>query len=307
MKTKKILVVGDIMLDHYTYVESNRRAAEADIPVWDELEHEYRFGGAANVAFNLACLSAGHEGVQIELAGIASKDLCASLKVAGLTQTVDWLGRLVSGEGMVKRRYVDNKTKQILMRSDNIREFAKKDRWKFRDVFEDLAETLTKFDAIVISDYNKGTLHPETMEVIRDSGVPFYVDSKRSDLSIYRGAKLIKLNESEHARQAPMPSYHCVEELAETTVVTLGGRGAAIHEYSPPEPGIYGYQVHKEFFPTDKVEAVDVTGCGDTFLAGYVFANVVLGEYNRPSVRFANKCASQVVQKFGTSVASLGV
>jgi bifunctional ADP-heptose synthase (sugar kinase/adenylyltransferase) len=129
--TKRILVVGDIMLDHYTYVQTTRKAAEADIPVWDEVGDEYRFGGAANVAFNLACLST-QDVVELDVAGIASSDLCASLKTSGLASG----GYLVRGAPMIKRRYVQKDSTKIIARFDSRLEFEKKDRWQFQGVSE---------------------------------------------------------------------------------------------------------------------------------------------------------------------------
>ena len=112
----RVLVAGDLMLDHYVHVRTSRKAEEADIPVWDEFKNEYRLGGAANVAHNLKAI--GGRDVSVHLAGI-----CGSSVVSSRLRDLDIDTSLVVGhETMTKRRYVDSDGR-IVMRADNFRQF----------------------------------------------------------------------------------------------------------------------------------------------------------------------------------------
>lgn len=309
---KRVLVVGDIMLDHYITVESTRMAPEADIPVWDETCHEYRLGGAANVANNLKSL--GKDEISVHLAGLAAR-MEYNRPGRGFIEKHGIGTMLVGGQRtMYKQRYVVNSPTgpAIVFRSDNFR------RWERREV-EDyerffcgfLEDGMETHDLVVVSDYDKGTVTPAIMEAVFKLKVPVIVDSKRRELSMFCGAHVLKLNHLEYANQAAGGvGYANVESLADYVVVTKGAAGAELRLNAPvssiPEKhrpsSIYkSYVVHTEQFPIESVKPVDVTGCGDTHTAATAFS--LLSDPDvRKAVRFANAAAASVVRKFGTSV-----
>lgn len=291
---KTVLVVGDVIVDEYIQVETRRQAAEAQIPVWDQVRSESRPGGAWNVAKNIQAM-----------------DPTLDVYLAGILNAQRWHSELegkycFSGDELVKRRYVNKK--KIIFRHD--------DRLKVCDVEADLLlERLYEkidirnggpgvFDAVVYSDYDKGTLTDRTISYCNDLAELVVVDSKRKDLNPFcRGRgdwlTILKVNEEEwgmHAADEVPP-----EALFDYVVVTKGKEGAALRQYDRNESGLRRIVTHEEMFPAKKVWAADVTGCGDTHTAAMTVSLLRDGQV-RQAVRFANEKASEAVQVFGTAI-----
>jgi len=293
MDKMKILVVGDIMIDRYEYVSTNRNAPEAAIPVWDHISHENRLGGAANVAHNLKAL--GGDEVDVFLAGIVEVEAKKMISKIGI-DTI-----LCAGfDTMYKNRYVDKSTMKIVFRSDNIKEFRRQSLETFELSLRHFLEG-HQFDAVIFSDYNKGTISKFVVDIVSPCTKTRIVDSKRLDLSMYKGSQLLKINEHEYAAQVARGPYTNVESLFEFVVVTHGSKGAELRQQEIVKSGTERYMVHSENFPVESVKVNDVTGCGDTHTAAMTFS-LLKNNDMRLAVRFANACSRNVVQKFGTSV-----
>ena len=150
---------------------------------------------------------------------------------------------------------------------------------------EEIKSFLNKniYDAIVISDYNKGFLSYSScvslIEVI-DNKIPVFVDSKKQDLSCYSNC-IIKINKQEKENVKSLPNHY---EL----IVTLGENGAIWKN---------------NHYPTNKSKLYDVCGAGDTFLAGLVFKYLESNDLDQ-AIYFANKCASISVTHFGNFILS---
>lgn len=304
---KRVLVVGDIMVDRYTYVRTERFAPEASIPVWDEVSHETRLGGAANVAHNLKAL--GEDDVDVCLAGICGGFLSEIEKISIDTRACE------VGQTMVKERYVDYNLGKHVFRSDNFKNFF----YERTVGLERRIETLLaseKFDAVVYSDYDKGTISPRVVELTKNLSALTVVDSKRIDLTLFKGLSVLKVNEHEYSIQVSKGPYTNVESLFQSVVVTKGSKGAQVRQAVEQitdrrrenEPEVVQssnsrYIIDSEDFPTIAVKAIDVTGCGDTHTAAMTFSLLFYDDLRR-AVKFANECARNVVQKFGTSVVS---
>jgi D-beta-D-heptose 7-phosphate kinase/D-beta-D-heptose 1-phosphate adenosyltransferase len=138
----------------------------------------------------------------------------------------------------------------------------------------------TSYDAVVISDYNKGFLREAECNELctRFKEVPIFVDTKKNKLTCYHNC-VIKINEKEYKNIIQKPN------LAEF-VVTLGDRGALYNN---------------AFYQTDPVEVFDVCGAGDVFLSALVYGFLKTHSMEE-SVKLANKCASLSVSKMGTYV-----
>lgn len=291
MKKFKVLVVGDIMIDRYVYVETTRRAQEASIPVWDEIRTEYRLGGAANVAANLK--SIGGDEVDVTLAGISSSD-----GIVGDLFDIANLKSLCSGyRDMIKTRYVDTNGK-YLFRHDSMKNFPSESIERFGDLFS-LLKHGSCHDAVIVSDYDKGTITPRVASFLGAYPIRF-VDSKRKDLRIFKGFDVLKVNEQEYSTQVSNKDYECFESLFNFCVVTRGEKGAELRQYDSGMSKEKQYVVHSEEFKIDKVKSVDVTGCGDTHTAAMLFAYLKTQDI-RLGVKFANQCAKIKVQQFGTT------
>lgn len=172
-----------------------------------------------------------------------------------------------------KIRIIDKKSGQHLLRIDD-------------DVISEPITFETNippiYDAIVISDYNKGTVSYDLIREMIDTGIPVFVDTKKTDLESLGGA-FFKLNSDEYAK---LKSHPPIDKL----IVTMGKHGAMWNQrtYDAPE-----------------IEVVDVCGAGDTFLAAFVYQYLQTNNIDK-SIAFAIKSASITVQHTGVYAPMLG-
>jgi D-beta-D-heptose 7-phosphate kinase/D-beta-D-heptose 1-phosphate adenosyltransferase len=175
------------------------------------------------------------------------------------------------GETSIKTRLIDVKSKQHIVRIDNDIECTP---------IEFATAIPLIYDAVLISDYEKGTVSYEMMEEIiaqskHSAKVPVFIDTKKHDLDRLQGA-WVKINQHEYAQLKSEPSG---------LIVTKGPNGASV--------------VHHDFECTAPVvEVVDVTGAGDTFLAALAYKYLLTKDI-KAAVEFANKAASVTVQHLG--------
>ena len=187
--SRRLLVVGDVMMDKYIWGEVGRISPEAPVPVVRALHQSQQPGGAANVAMNLARL-----GAQVVLAGFGGGDeneaaLCACVEAEGIRPV------LVTSEGyptVTKLRILGGR--QQMLRLDSERLGDRPAEHYERLVKAVLAE-LPGCHGLVLSDYAKGVLTAEVchglIEAAREAGIPVLVDPKSADFSRYRGANAI--------------------------------------------------------------------------------------------------------------------
>jgi D-beta-D-heptose 7-phosphate kinase/D-beta-D-heptose 1-phosphate adenosyltransferase len=169
-------------------------------------------------------------------------------------------------ESSTKTRLIDLRSRQHIVRIDNDIECTP---IGFETAIPDV------YDAIVISDYNKGTVSYELIEEIRDNtSIPIFIDTKKRDLARFEGC-FIKINMQEYNQLVSQPSQ---------VIVTAGDKGVLYNE---------------EFISGHQVEVVDVCGAGDTFLSSLVYG-YLNNDYNiLKGIDFANKAASVTVQHLG--------
>ena len=241
-KSWNVLLVGDSCLDIYHYGVCERMSPEAPVPVFRETKQEAKMGMSGNVKLNL-------ESFNIEVTHHSNI------------------------EKIKKHRFIEENYNQQLFRYDQGENKILKPMQPI---------TPGKFDAVVISDYNKGYVTPGSFKQLREQlgqSTPIFVDSKKQDLTCFKNC-IIKINELEAARAKT--------DLTQEVVVTLGGSGA---------------RWRKNTYETEKVDVFDVCGAGDVFLAALVYG--YLHSRNMPmAIELANKCASLSVTKMGTYVLS---
>jgi D-beta-D-heptose 7-phosphate kinase/D-beta-D-heptose 1-phosphate adenosyltransferase len=241
----KILLLGDRCTDEYIIGTCDRLNPEAPVPIMKIVEQYTAAGMAANVYDNLFRL-----GCDVTIVG--------------------------NRESIIKTRYIDKRSGQHLLRVDKESEIKPWNR-KVPGQWID-------YHAVVISDYNKGFIKEEHIEmVIRDSQLPVFVDTKKRDLHKFYGSYL-KINESE---------YNNRWSNSDRMIVTLGGNGAMYLEHE-----------HKKMFSGNPAEVVDVCGCGDTFLAALTYQFLMTNSID-DAIVFANKAASVTVQHRGNYAPSL--
>jgi bifunctional ADP-heptose synthase (sugar kinase/adenylyltransferase) len=183
---------------------------------------------------------------------------------------------LTNEEQIYKTRYVDSKTNHMFVRIDTGEEHIA--RVKNLDTINFKA-----FDAVIISDYCKGFLEEEDIAYIAENSYRTFLDTKKVINNIFADKiSYIKINENEFAKCRG----HISQKILAKTIVTLSSQGC-IHD--------------GQIYSVQKVDVKDNTGAGDTFLAGLAVKFCQTGDIEK-AINYANKCATYVVQRKGTTV-----
>jgi len=185
---------------------------------------------------------------------------------------------------IIKTRIMNSETAKQIVRIDNREKYAEGDlqRYKNKCYYYNFVD----FDAIVVSDYNKGIINHEIIERLNKVKCPVFVDTKKKDLSVWKHVEkcFVKINSKEYANSI---NAHSLKNL----IVTEGENGCSYY--------IEG--ILNSFSKTREVEKADVVGAGDCFLAGFVTL-AMEGHDVEKCLNFANKVASFSVTQIGTSV-----
>lgn len=246
----KILLIGDSCIDVYQYGTIDRLSPEAPIPVIKLTRKETRLGMARNVHSNLHKLECDTTIISNPSAGI-------------------------NGESRItKTRIIDEKSGYQIVRID---EEPKIEPWNG-------VVNTEGYDAVVISDYNKGFLTYEHIQnLIHDFNGPVFIDTKKKNLKAFNGA-YVKINEKE---------FETAESYAWDMIVTLGAEGAMLRS-----------ELVNTNYPTKKVDVLDVCGAGDTFLAALAYQYLVTNSID-DAIKFANKASAITVQHVGNYAPTL--
>ena len=230
----KVLLIGDSCEDIYSYGTVNRISPEAPVPVFLHVRTESRPGMAGNVFENLQAL-----GMKVDF---------------------------VTGPDKSKKtRIIDTRSNQHLIRIDN--------DYSASPITIDSIDDFN-YDAIVLSDYNKGVVNSKLILDIRSRyNGPMFLDTKKTDLSKFHDI-YIKINELE---------FRNLIQESESLIVTLGNRGA---------------RYKNTVYAVPSVEVVDITGAGDTFLSALTYQYCVTKDIVA-AIKFANRAAAITVQHFG--------
>ena len=242
----KILVIGDSCQDVFVYGKCDRICPEAPVPVFTPMETKTNGGMARNVYYNIKSL------------------VKEDIEVSIVTNT-----NLIT-----KTRYVDYKTNQMLLRIDNNDEADSLGV----DLFN-----LKDYDAVVISDYDKGFLSEEDIKFIIERYPLTFIDTKKEIGDWIKGVSFIKINETEYKKN----SMYLDSLVKSQLIVTLGEKGVK-HD------GII-------FSPNQVVDALDLSGAGDTFLAGLVTSYIDDLDTIK-AILFAQECAGKAIVKKGVAV-----
>lgn len=294
LNTARVLVVGDVMLDRYWFGEVSRISPEAPVPVVRVNRHEERPGGAANVARNVAALSA-----QASLLSVTGDDE-AGLRIAQLMQEEGVSAQLHRDPSIattIKLRVIGRQ--QQLLRIDF--ETAPSHE-VLATALSDYERLLRDTDVVVLSDYGKGGLAHITQMIAmaNAAGKPVLVDPKGDDYSRYREATLLTPNRAEF--RDVVGSWKDEDELtrkAETLRRELGLQGLLI---TRSEEGMTLYRDGERLHElTQAREVFDVSGAGDTVIATLAVM-LARGASLPEAVVVANRAAGIVVGKLGTAV-----
>ena len=255
-----VLVIGDSCKDVFIYGDIERISPEAPIPVFKPTSEESNGGMAKNVADNV-------ESLDMHIHTVTNKN------------------------SITKIRFVENRSSQMVLRVDEhdycdrideslleglVKNKFKKPPFGFDSRREDY------YDAIIISDYCKGFLEESDIQHICENNKNVFIDTKKKLGEWIKDADFIKINELEYKKNHELLSDKGFEEKL---IVTLGSKGCRYRNtvYSVPE-----------------VPVKDVSGAGDTFLAGLV-CGYLDSDNIYTAIDFAQKCTTIVVQKHGVS------
>jgi rfaE bifunctional protein kinase chain/domain len=299
-----VLVVGDLMLDHFVIGSVERISPEAPVPVVRFAREEYRLGGAANVAANLQAL-----GSRAEVVGIIGRDP----EGERLRQELARAGAGTTGIVTDPSRCTTRKTRVVTSRNQQVA------RIDYEGDAEASAETAASLvaqierlaptaRAILISDYLKGVVTravaAAAIGAARRHGIPVTVDPKVPHSSYYSGATLVTPNhhEAEAVTHMRLREDACAPECArrvrevtgcENVLITRGEHGMWLQT---PDGDIA--------LPAEAREVSDVTGAGDTVIATLTLA-LASGASLEDAARLANRAAGIVVGKFGPATVTV--
>ena len=300
---KRILIIGDIMLDTYHFGKVERISPEAPVPVFLETGRVKNVpGGAANVAVNIAAI-----GVETSLCSVVGNDENGKV-LSKLLSSQDVLTDYVLTDEdrmtTTKLRYIGPNNQQI-MRADAEVTDEVSDR-SIDPILGEIERNIASFGLVLLSDYSKGFLSEKvsqaSIKIAKKAGIPVLIDVKEKNLDKYKGATLLKPNRKELSVLSGMPVetkeqaiaaaiFLCKEADAEYVLTTLGADGMILVN----RDGLQ-YEVKS----TTK-EVFDVTGAGDTSIA-YLAAEMVKGTEIKEAVKIANYAAGVQVSKVGTSI-----
>jgi rfaE bifunctional protein kinase chain/domain len=264
----KVLIIGDLMIDSYTWGKVSRISPEAPVPVVNVIRRESRLGGAGNVVLNIASLGAtavicsviGDDAPGRELQKII---LDANLSTDGLIvepgRMTTVKERIIAGSQQVVR--VDSETENSISLSSQ------------QALLAHIKDSMSDVDVIIFEDYDKGVLSAELIQSVismsKENNIPTVVDPKRKNFFAYQGATLFKPNLHElRDGLGLMPTDFDADHLAETVrkfKVSQEFKGVFV---TLSERGVYiDFENDQHLIPAHIRQISDVSGAGDTVIS----------------------------------------
>ncbi|MBP3301756.1 MAG: D-glycero-beta-D-manno-heptose-7-phosphate kinase [Opitutales bacterium] len=306
IREKRILVVGDVMLDHYIHGDSTRISPEAPVPVVNVMRDRHVAGGAANVALNIRSL-----GASAVLCGLFGEDEAGfDLEKVMKEKSIEFPPsfRRAGIQTIIKSRVVVRN--QQLCRIDR-EQPPSAYALTAPDVRAALLDEVSRADAVIVSDYAKGTIDmdllSDVLAIAEKRGILVSLDPKPRRRLPFENIGLITPNRNEAIELADIgneisgtdfPAEEICRRIWEKhhpklLVITLGADGMLLSREGRVE----------KLIPTYAREVFDVSGAGDTVIASLTMA-LAAGADLETAAHFANTAAGIVVAKFGTATVS---
>ena len=301
MKKPNILVIGDLMIDHYLWGNCERISPEAPVQVVDIKKETAVLGGAGNVINNLVALGAnvfvisvvGNDETASELKNMLSKLDVKSFLVEEENRKTSKKSRIIASHQQVVR--YDRESKDDILDSSQSK------------ILEHFKSQISKIDAVLLSDYAKGVLTSglcrNLIEIANQNHKKVLVDPKGEDYGKYKNAYLLTPNKKE-AQVATKVDINSKLDLLKAIQKLKDDLNLGVSVVTLSEDGIAIFDDKLTILPTVAREVFDVTGAGDTVLAALGFMSAL--NYNiYQSVEFANLAAGVVVAKLGSATATI--
>ncbi|WP_198306197.1 D-glycero-beta-D-manno-heptose-7-phosphate kinase [Arcobacter vandammei] len=301
-KKPNILVVGDLMIDHYLWGSCDRISPEAPVQVVNVKKENSVLGGAGNVINNLVAL-----GSNVEVISVLGDDSVAN-ELKSLLERIDVkIDNLVieaNRKTSKKSRLMASNQQVLRYDSETVEDISEKSSKKIIEIIE---KNISKYSAIILSDYKKGVLTTNlTQDIIKianQNGVRVLADPKGKDFSKYKGAYTLTPNKKE-AIEATNIEIIDENSLVDALKILKKECNLEVSLITLSEQGIAIFDESLFTSPTVAREVFDVTGAGDTVIASITFA-VSCGLDIKKALYFANLAAGVVVGKLGSATATL--
>lgn len=300
----KILVIGDLMLDHYIFGNASRLSPEAPVPIVNVKNENKIIGGAANVASNLVDL-----GANVFLAGVTGNDAFGQ-EIKDILQTKNIGTDLILKDGSrtttVKTRVIASNHQIVRIDQEDTHDIST----EIEDTFyQSLLHTIENCDIVILSDYNKGLLSPslsfKIIALCKHLQKRVIVDPKGLDYSKYKGAFIIKPNRKELAEAAKTEKIHSQQELEDAAKVIFTTTDTTYLIVTLSENGIAIITPNScKILPVIANQVYDVTGAGDTVIATLAYC-IGLGFSIEEACTISNYAASIVIKHIGSATTTI--
>ena len=304
----KVLVIGDVMLDHYLFGQIHRISPEAPVPIVDIEYEESRLGGAANVALNLLELGAKPTLMSVLGDDKGGKTIFELLKKHHIHH--DYIITSQSRTTAVKTRIFDDERQVVRFDKEDDSDLSSELEGQLISDFNEVIKS-TKFHAIILQDYNKGVLTKKFIKHIllqtTKMNIPVSVDPKEYNFFEYQQIDLFKPNIKELSEALQMKidpkSITSLRKAAEelkrknrfdNLLLTLGAHGIFV----------YTKDGSSYIVPARAIKTADVSGAGDTVISIATLAYVK--DFNFKKIaQLSNAAAGKVCRKVGIAPITL--
>ncbi len=305
-KDKRILIIGDLILDRFIYGKVSRISPEAPVPVVDVVSESFLLGGAANVANNIIAL-----GGKVSVAGIIGKDTAGRI-MKGLFED-----RNINTEGIIEDKRPTTVKARVIAHSQQVVRFDREDRKRLEGkslayLTDYIKKAIKKHDAVIISDYKKGVISSSLIKAVVKYAKPantfVAVDPKVGHFHFYKNVSLITPNIMEASQGSGIEikdeksllkaGKALLNRLAcKSVLITRSEEGMSLFERTSSK------DIKVTHIPTVAQKVFDVTGAGDTVIAAIALASTA-GASLEDAAIIANHAAGIVVGEVGTAVAT---
>lgn len=303
IRHKRVLVVGDIMLDRFVYGTVSRISPEAPAPVIRTAGPVETIGGSGNVARNIVAL-----GAACDIIAVVGRDEAAEPignQLGSVSIATDGLVTVTGRVTTVKTRFIADLHNTHLLRADTEETTPIGDAIEDQ-ILEKVQRRIDGVDAVILSDYAKGVLTPRVIAAViataHRARKPIIVDPKGSDHARYRGAAALTPNVGELAQLSGRPVKNDQASIGAAARALIAAADCECVLVTRGERGLLVATSHGEedVFTASAKRVIDVSGAGDTVAAAFTLA-LVAGAGFVKAAQLANAAAGIVVAKKGTS------
>ena len=300
-KNKNVLVIGDLILDHYIWGKVSRISPEAPVPVVEVTRESFLLGGAANVANNIVSL-----GGRASVIGINGQDIAGEALMNILRQ------KGVNCDGIFTENRPTTVKTRVIAHNQQVVRFDREDK-KYVDgkilkgILGYINSVLFQYDAVIVSDYQKGMISQELISDIvkkaKQKEMFIAVDPKVGHFDFYKGVSLITPNimEASSGSNIEIRDDKTLLKAGRSLLKKLSCKAVLI---TRGEQGMSLFEKNKvTHIPTVARKVYDVTGAGDTVISAFTLA-CSSGANMEESAVIANHAAGIVVAEVGTAVAT---